>query len=166
VTPRRLRRTLAVVSVRRRPPQDAVKPAGQLRVPALDDLDLAAGTLLVGGRPRRLDTLTLAELRAWLELRRARWPASAHPYLLVNQSTAGERTPGTRGWVQEVFGRLGLTVEELRIDRLLAEVQATDGDPLTLTRLFGISDTTAIRYCLELGPLDQTIGPPEPHPTP
>jgi hypothetical protein len=28
-------------------------------------------------------------------------------------------------------------------------------DPLTLTLLFGISYSTAIRYCLELGPLDQ-----------
>jgi hypothetical protein len=116
------------------------------------------GTLLVGGRPRRLDALTRTELRAWLELRRARWPASANPYLLVNQSTAGGLTPVTRGYVQEVFGRLGLTAEQLRIDRLLAEVQASGGDPLTLTRLFGLSDTTAIRYCAELDP--------DPHPPP
>jgi site-specific recombinase XerC len=129
--------------------------AHQIRVLALDDVDLAAGTLLVGGRSRRLDAFTRTELRAWLELRRARWPASANPYLLVNQSTAGGCTPVTRSWVQEVFQRLGVTAEELRVDRLLAEVQATGGDPLRLTRLFGIADTTAIRYCLELGPLDQ-----------
>jgi site-specific recombinase XerC len=131
----------------------------QIRVLALDDVDLAAGTLLVDGRPRHLDAVTLTELRAWLELRRARWPASANPYLLVNQSTAGGLAPVTRGWVQEVFQRLGLTAEELRVDRLLAEVQATGGDPLTLTRLFGLSDTTAIRYCLELGPLDREADP-------
>jgi integrase len=124
----------------------------QLRVLALDDVDLAAGTLRIGGQPRRLDALTLAELHAWLERRRARWPASANPYLLVNQSTAGGLTPVTRGYVQEVFQRLGVTAEELRVDRLLAKVQATGGDPLTLTRLFGITDTTAIRYCLELDP--------------
>lgn len=122
----------------------------QIRVLAVDDVDLAAGALRTGGRSRRLDALTRTELRAWLELRRARWPASANPYLLVNQSTAGGLTPVTRSWVQEVFGRLGLTAEELRIDRLLAEVQATGGDPLKLARLFGISDTTAIRYCAEL----------------
>jgi hypothetical protein len=45
-----------------------------------------------------------------------------------------------------------LTAEDLRVDRLLAEVQATGGDRLTLTWLFGITDTTAIRYCLELDP--------------
>jgi hypothetical protein len=131
----------------------------QIRVLALDDVDLTAGRLLAGGRPRRLDTLTLAELGAWLELRRTRWPASANPYLLVNQSTAGGCTPVTRGYVQQVFGRLGLTAQDLRVDRLLAEVQATGGDPLKLTEFFGVSDPTAIRYCLELDPLDQANQP-------
>ena len=131
----------------------------QIRVLALDDVDLTAGTLVAGGRRRRLDALTLAELRAWLELRRARWPASANPYLLVNQSTAGGLTPVTRGYVQQVFARLGLTAQDLRADRLLAEVQATGGDPLKLTEFFGISDPTAIRYCLELDPLDQANQP-------
>jgi hypothetical protein len=58
-----------------------------------------------------------------------------------------------------VFQRLGVPAQDLRVDRLLAEVQATGGDPLKLTRLFGITDTTAIRYCLELGPLDQAHEP-------
>jgi integrase len=131
----------------------------QIRVLTLDDVDLAAGTLGVQGRSRRLDGLTLEALRAWLELRRARWPASANPYLLVNQSTAGGLAPVTRSYVQQVFQQLGLTAQDLRIDRLLAEVHATAGDPLTLTRLFGIADTTAIRYCLEFGPLDQVHQP-------
>jgi integrase len=131
----------------------------QIRVLALDDVDLTAGTLVVGGRRRRLDALTLAELGAWLKLRRARWPASANPYLLVNQSTAGGLTPVTRGYVQQVFAQLGLTAQDLRADRLLAEVQATGGDPLKLTEFFGISDPTAIRYCLELDPLDQANQP-------
>jgi hypothetical protein len=125
----------------------------QIRVLAVDDVDLAAGRLLAGGRSRCLDALTLAELGAWLELRRARWPASANPYLLVNQSTAGGLTPVTRGYVQQVFAQLGLTAQDLRMDRLLAEVQATGGDPLKLTKFFGVSDPTAIRYCLELDPL-------------
>jgi integrase len=131
----------------------------QIRVLALDDVDLTAGTLVAGGRRRRLDALTLAELGAWLKLRRARWPASANPYLLVNQSTAGGLTPVTRGYVQQVFAQLGLTAQDLRADRLLAEVQATGGDPLKLTEFFGISDPTAIRYCLELDPLDQANQP-------
>jgi hypothetical protein len=124
----------------------------QIRVLALEDVDLAAGTLRVAGRPRRLDALTRQALGGWLELRRVRWPASANSYLLVNQSTAGGRTPVTRGYLQAVFGRLGVTAEDLRVDRLLAEVQDSGGDPLTLSLLFGLSDPTAIRYCLELDP--------------
>jgi hypothetical protein len=131
----------------------------QIRVLALDDVDPAVGTLRVGGQPRRLDALTLEALRAWLELRRARWPRTANPYLLVNQSTANGSTPVNRHYVQEVFQRLGLTAEAARVDRLLAEVHATGGDPLKLARLFGLSDPTAIRYCLELGPLDQPEEP-------
>jgi len=135
----------------------------QIRLLALEDVDLAAGTLRVAGRPRRLDALTRQALGGWLELRRHRWPSSANPYLLVNQSTAGGLTPVTRGYVQEVFGRLGVTAENLRVDRLLAEAQDSGGDPLTLTLLFGISDPTAIRYCLELGSHDQ-IHQPVPRP--
>jgi integrase len=127
----------------------ALRPA-QIRLLALDDVDLAAGVVLVAARPRRLDALTFQALRGWLEQRRVRWPASANPYLLVNQSTAGGLTPVTRGYVQEVFRRLGVTAQGLRVDRLLAEVHATGGDPLKLTRFFGVSDPTAIRYCLEL----------------
>ncbi len=47
--------------------------------------------------------------------------------------------------------RAGISVRDLRADRLLGEAYATGGDPLRLTRLFGISDPTAIRYCAETG---------------
>ncbi len=136
----------------------------QIRLLTLDDVDLGAGTLRTDGRSRRLDALTLEALHGWLEARRARWPASANRYLLVSQHTAGGASPVTRGWVQQVFRRLGLTAGNLRVDRLLAEVHHSGGDPLTLTRLFGLSDTTAIRYCLELGPLDQASSDADPTP--
>ena len=61
----------------------------QIRVLALDAVNLAAGTWRLPARPRRLDALTRQALCGWLELRRVRWPATANPYLLVNQSTAG-----------------------------------------------------------------------------
>ena len=47
--------------------------------------------------------------------------------------------------------RAGITAQDLRADRLLAEAYATGGDPLRLTGLFGISDLTAIRYRAETG---------------
>jgi hypothetical protein len=59
-----------------------------------------------------------------------------------------------RSYVQGVFQRLGTTAHDLRVDRLLAEVHAGGGDPLTLTGLFGISDPTAIRL-----PLPHRTGP-------
>jgi hypothetical protein len=111
-----------------------------------------------GGRPSsspgRLDAPAAARLA------RAAPPALArhrHPYLLVSQHTAGGLRPVTRGFVQAALQRVGTTAHQLRVDRLLAEVDATGGDPLTLTRLFGISDPTAIRYCAELGPLDHQL---------
>lgn len=123
----------------------------------LDDIDLSARTLNVEGRPQHLDTLTHAQLRAWLEHRLARWPATASPHLLINRSTAPTTIPVTRGFVHDAFRRLGPTAHDLRVDRLLDEAEASGGDPLRLTHLFGISDPTALRYCAELGPLDNAL---------
>jgi hypothetical protein len=55
--------------------------------------------------------------------------------------------------------RLGARRPRLRVDRLLAEVHAGGGDPVTLTQLFGISDRppSAFRYCGELDLLGQEI---------
>jgi hypothetical protein len=131
--------------------------SAQICVLTLDAVDLAGGRLLINGRPRRLDALTLSQLRAWLGWRRDRWPATANPYLLINQSTAGGLSPVERSWVQTVFQRLGTTAHQLRVDRLLAEVHTSGGDPLTLAQLFDLSDPTAIRYCAELGPLDHRL---------
>ena len=47
--------------------------------------------------------------------------------------------------------RLATTAQDLRADRLLEQAQASGGDPLRLTHLFGVSDPTAIRYCAETG---------------
>jgi integrase len=123
----------------------------------LDDLDLATGTLRINDHVRRLDTLTRQQLHATLELRRTRWPATANPHLLINRSTSGGLTAVKRSYVQAVCQRLGTTAQDLRVDRLLAEVHATGGDPFKLTQLFGLSDPIAIRYCAELGPLDKAV---------
>jgi len=128
----------------------------EIRALTLDDVDLAAGTLRVHGHSRPLDTLTRQHAHAWLDLRRQSWPRTANPHLLVNRSTAGGRQPVARAFVHAACQRLGMTAHALRVDRLLAEVHATGGDPLRLSLLFGLSDPTAIRYCAEFNPLDQT----------
>jgi hypothetical protein len=73
------------------------------------------------------------------------------PPLLINRSTGGVVTPVSRGQVQAAKCTAGITAADLRADRLLGEARATGGDPLQLTRLFGISDPTVIRYCAEFG---------------
>jgi integrase len=127
----------------------ALRPAGICAL-TLDDINLAAGTLLAGGRARPLDRLTAENLRAWLQARRARWPATANPHLLINRSTGGGLEPVNRGYIHAAVHGLGITAQDLRADRFLAEAQASGGDPLRLTHLFGISDPIAIRYCAEL----------------
>jgi len=121
----------------------------------LDAIGPAASTLLISGRARPLDQLTADHLRAWLQARHARWPATANPHLLINRSTAGGLKPVGRSYVQAAMRRAGITAAELRADRLLNEALASGGDPLQLTHLFGISDPTTIRYCTETGPPGQ-----------
>ena len=103
-------------------------------------------------RARPLDRLANGHLRAWLQARQTRWPATANPYLLINRSTSGGIRPVSRGYVQVTVRRTGITARDLRADRLLSEAHASGGDPLRLTYLFGISDPTAIRYCAEVSP--------------
>ena len=127
----------------------ALRPAGICAL-TLDDVNLAAGTLIAGGRVRPLDRLTAGHLRAWLQARHARWPATANPHLLINLSTAGGLEPVNRGYIHAAVHGLGITAQDLRADRLHDEAQASGGDPLRLAHLFGLSDGAAIRYCAEL----------------
>jgi hypothetical protein len=68
------------------------------------------------------------------------------------RSTGGGTGPVHRGYIQQTVRRAGITAQDLRADLLLGQAQASGGDPLQLTHLFGVSDPTAIPYCAELGP--------------
>ena len=114
----------------------------------------------LGGRVRPLDRLTAGHLRAWLQARHARWPATANPHLLINQSTAGGLGPVSRSYIQAAVRQAGITAQDLRADRLLGQAQASGGDPLQLAHLFGISDPAAIRYCAEISRIDDGAGLP------
>jgi integrase len=116
----------------------------------LDAVDFAAGTLLARGQIRALDQLTLSRLRAWVEDRRTRWPMTANPHLLVNQTTAGGVNAVTRSFVQGLLRAAPVTVETLRRDGLLAQARDANGDPLTLAELFGLAYETAIQYCRQV----------------
>ena len=137
----------------------ALRPS-DIRALTLDNADPAAGTLRLGGRIRPLDRLTAEHLRAWLQARQARWPATANPHLLINQSTAGGTGPVHRGYIQTAVRRAGITARDLRAARLHDEALASGGDPLRLAHLFGISDPAAIRYCAEISRIDDGAGLP------
>ena len=131
----------------------AIHGLGKREAPRLlmADLDLPGGRLLI----RRslalhtvyLDELTRALVIAWLRERHRRWPATANPHLLISQQTAAmDALPPVSSMVMtDIFRPLGLAPSRLRQDRILDEARHT-ADPVHLMRVFGISDTTAMKY--------------------
>jgi hypothetical protein len=118
----------------------------------LDDVDLRddVGTLTARGARRILDEPTRTTLACWLDERRRRWPATANPHLLISIRSALGLGPVSAGYLRGVTANLPVTLHQLRADRLLTHARDTDGDPLSLHRLFGLSADTAVRYCTEL----------------
>lgn len=100
----------------------ALRPADICAL-ALGDAGPAAGTLLVSGRVRTLDRLTAETLRGWLQARRTRWPATATPHLLINQSAVGGIGLVSRSYVQASMRKAGVTAQRLRADRLHDEAK-------------------------------------------
>jgi len=128
----------------------------------LDDLDLARGRLTVHRGTSRhavyLDELTHSLAVAWLRERQRRWPCTSNPYLLVSQQTAVD--PSHPRVALLVIGRcfqpLGVSPSQLRADRILDEARHT-ADPVRLMRVFGISDTTAMKYLYTAHPERQSV---------
>jgi integrase len=112
----------------------------------LDDADLGNRRLAITGRTRPLDDLTRRLLLSWLAHRRDRWPHTANPHLIINQQTAMTTRPVSENWLTETCRGLTATLERLRVDRQLEEALTCGADPLHLAAVFGIDDTTAIRY--------------------
>ncbi len=112
----------------------------------LDDVDLGNRRITIAGRTRPLDDLTRSLLLAWLARRRHRWPGTANPHLIVNQQTAMTTRAVSENWLTENCRGLTATLEALRVDRQLEEALTCGADPLHLAAVFGIDDTTAIRY--------------------
>jgi hypothetical protein len=138
----------------------------------LSDADPGSGRLLLSARPRPLDDLTARLLRAWLEDRRARWPRTANPHMLINAQTALGTGPASRTWVNTALRGHAATVEALRVDRQLEEALATGADPLHLAATFGLDPGTAVRYASSARQLLRTAAeqqnpaqdPPNPRP--
>lgn len=112
----------------------------------LDDLDIGNRRLVIDGRVRPLDELTLQLALAWLDYRRKRWPDTANPHLLINKHTALETGSISGVSVSAALRGQTATLERLRVDRQLEEALAHGPDPLHLAEVFGLAEKTAIRY--------------------
>ncbi|NIH83742.1 hypothetical protein [Amycolatopsis granulosa] len=128
--------------------------AGQLR--ALHLTDIRDGRLHLDSRTILLAEAVRVRLTAYLDYRNHRWPHTANPHLFIHYRTAlGTKPVGTR-WPGLV---LGTAARDIRTDRILDEVSATDGDVRCLCDLFGVSVKAASRYTA-------VLDPPEPITTP
>ena len=127
----------------------------------LGDIDLGNRRLAITGTARPLDDLTRHLLLAWLEHRGHRWPGTANPHLIINQQTAMTTRAVSENWLTETCRGLTATLERLRADRQLEEALTHGPDPLHLAAVFGLDDTTAIRYATIARQLLQT--PAEQH---
>ena len=127
----------------------------------LGDIDLGGRRLVIAGRTRPLDDLTTSLLLAWLQHRGRRWPGTANPHLIINQQTAMTTRAVSQTWLSGSTRGLTATLERLRADRQLEEALTCGADPLHLAAMFGIDDTTAIKYATIARQLMQT--PAEQH---
>lgn len=112
----------------------------------LDDVDLGNRRLTIAGLTRPLDELTHRLLTDWLTHRRQRWPHTANPHLIINKQTASNTRPISDNALTTPFRRRTATLEALRVDRQLDEALTHGADPLHLAVVFGLDETTAIRY--------------------
>lgn len=122
----------------------------------LHDIDLGNRRLTITGTTRPLDDLTRALLLAWLHHRGQRWPGTANPHLIINQQTAMTTRAVSENWLTHSCRGLTATLERIRMDRQLEEALTHDADPMHLAAVFGIDDTTAIRYATIARTLLQT----------
>ncbi len=147
------RLAVALVSVH------AVQP-GELRRLTMADLDLPRARITIrsdaGRRILYLDELTLRCLDEWLRERHSRWPRTPNPHLLVSQQTTADTTPVGSRFIADCFAPTGITAMRLRQDRIPDEARQT-ADPVRLMRLFGFSDTTAMKYVFTAHPDRQSV---------
>lgn len=112
----------------------------------LDDLDLPNRRITIAGHSQRLGEITYRALRAWMDHRRATWPRSPNRHVLLSGETAHGTGSVSWRYLDWNLHRHGISIERIRRDRVLHEALTARADPLHLTMVFGISQTTAGRY--------------------
>jgi integrase len=117
-----------------------------IRALTMDDLDMPNRRIIIAGHPQRLAGLSHQALRAWLDYRRATWPHTPNPHVLISVKTSLGDGPVTRGYINFYLTPHGVSVERIRRDRILHEALTGRPDPLHLILMFGISERPASQY--------------------
>lgn len=112
----------------------------------LDDVDLPNRRITLAGHDQRLGDLTHRAMRAWLGHRRATWPHSPNPHVLISKRTALGAGPVCHEFVRFSLGDSGFSIDQIRADRILHEALAAGPDPLHLSLVFNLDHSTALRY--------------------
>ncbi len=138
---------------------DAVEDCDAVPDLQLTDLNLAQRVLTLAGVRRELDPFSLQVFTDWLTYRRNTWPLTANPHLLVNVCSALHGRPIGATSLNVLFRGTGISLDRIRMDRHLEEALSYGPDPLHLTAVFGISESTGVRYTTNAR---QLLRPPPP----
>jgi hypothetical protein len=117
-----------------------------VRIHQLRDLkltDLHDGRLHLHGQTILLADPVRDRLGAYLDHRSATWPTTINPHLLVNVRSWAHTRPVNKSWTSE---QLGMSGQQIRLDRIFYEATTTGGDLRVLADLFGLSIASAARY--------------------
>jgi hypothetical protein len=120
--------------------------SGAIRSLKLDDVDLPNRRITLAGHDQRLGDLTYRTMQAWLGHRRAIWPHSPNPHVLINRRTALGTEPVSHVFVRFSLGDSGFSIDQIHADRILHEALTAGPDPLHLSLVFNIDHATALRY--------------------
>ena len=120
--------------------------SGTIRRLKLDDVDLPNRRITLAGHDQRLGDLTYRAMRAWLGHRRATWPHSPNPHVLISKRTALGTGPVCHEFVRFSLGDSGFSIDQIRADRILHEALTAGPDPLHLSLVFNLDHATALRY--------------------
>jgi hypothetical protein len=105
--------------------------------------DFRDGRLHLGDQTILLADPVRDRLRAYLDHRGASWPTTINPYLFVNVRSWAHTRQVNKSWAHE---QLGMSGQQIRLDRIFYEAVTTGGDLRVLADLFGLSIASAARY--------------------
>ncbi len=81
----------------------------------LDDVDLPNRRITLAGHNQRLGDLTHRAMRDWLGRRRATWPHSPNPHVLISKRTALGTGPVSHIFVRFSLGDNGFSIDRIRL---------------------------------------------------